>query len=424
MPNRAFGEVRVEKVPVRYEVIGSIQSRVPVMAASRVAARVVEVKVRAGDRVRLGQVLVTLDASDLKAQVAQAQGELAAAQAELKRATADHQRFSALFARGSVTASENDAAEAAYRGAAGKVAQAHGGVEAARAGFAYATVRSTVDGVVVERLIEPGDMAMPGKPLVRLYDQDALRVELLMPEEFARSIGTATALDVRVDATGGVYHTRVGEIVPAADPSSRSFLVRAPLPSGQHLQPGMFARAAFTVGSQTTLTLPRAAVRDIGQLQTVRVVSGQMIRNPDGFGGTRLRRPGRGAGRASRRRTRGPGWRRSGGQMKENGTGQLGLTARIVDLFLGSNLSILLLLASLAAGAVALLVTPREEDPQISVPMADIIVQMPGASAAEVENLVTINLEKRSVGDGGSRASVLGVAAGDGDGYGALPRRL
>lgn len=82
--------------------------------------------------------------------------------------------------------------------------------------------------------------------------------------------------------------------------------------------------------------------------------------------------------------------------MSEGGdTEKLGLTARIVDLFLGSNLSMLLLLASLAAGAVALLVTPREEDPQISVPMADIIVQMPGASAAEVENLVTINLEKR-----------------------------
>jgi multidrug efflux pump subunit AcrB len=76
-------------------------------------------------------------------------------------------------------------------------------------------------------------------------------------------------------------------------------------------------------------------------------------------------------------------------------TEKLGFTARIVDLFLGSNLSMLLLLASLAAGAVALIVTPREEDPQISVPLADIIVQMPGASAAEVENLVTINLEKR-----------------------------
>ena len=78
-----------------------------------------------------------------------------------------------------------------------------------------------------------------------------------------------------------------------------------------------------------------------------------------------------------------------------NGAHHLGFTARIVDLFLGSNLSMLLLLASLAAGMVALLATPREEDPQISVPMADIIVQMPGANAAEVENLVTINLEKR-----------------------------
>lgn len=74
---------------------------------------------------------------------------------------------------------------------------------------------------------------------------------------------------------------------------------------------------------------------------------------------------------------------------------RLGFAARIVDLFLTSNLSILLLLASIAAGAVALIATPREEDPQISVPMADIMVQMPGASAAEVENLVTVNLEKR-----------------------------
>jgi membrane fusion protein, multidrug efflux system len=277
IPNRELGEVREEKVPIRYEVIGSIQSRVPVMAASRVAARVVEVKVRAGDLVRLGQVLVTLDASDLKAQVAQAQGELTAAQAELNRATADHQRFSALFSRGSVTASENDAAEAAYRGAAGRVAQAHGAVEAARAGFAYATVRSPADGIVVERLIEPGDMAMPGNPLVRMYDGNALRVELLVPEDFARSIETGTPLDVHIDATAAVYHTQVGEIVPAADPSSRGFLVRAVLPSGQHLRPGMFARATFTSGSETTLTLPRDAVRDIGQLQTVRVVSGHLI---------------------------------------------------------------------------------------------------------------------------------------------------
>ncbi len=275
MPNQPLGEVLIEQVPIRYELIGSIQSRVPVMAASRVAARVLEVKVRAGARVRVGQVIVRLDASDLNAQTAQAQGELAAAQAELARAAADQKRFSSLFTRGSVTASERDAAEAAYRGAAGRVAQVRAAVAAARAGSEYATVRAPVDGVVVERLVEPGDMAMPGKPLVRLYDENALRVELIVPEELARKINTATPL--AVEAAGAVYPTQVSEIVPAADPASRSFIVRAPLPGGKDLQPGMFARATFSAGSEPTLTLPRIAIREIGQLQTVRVVSGRML---------------------------------------------------------------------------------------------------------------------------------------------------
>jgi membrane fusion protein (multidrug efflux system) len=273
LPNRELATVIAEKVALRREVIGSIQSRVPVEAASRVAARVTEVEVHAGDRVKRRQVLVALDASDLSAQVEQAGGELAAARAELARATADHKRFAALFERGSVTAHERDAAEAAYRSAAGKVAQAGAAVKAARAALAYATVRSPVDGVVVERLIEPGDMALPGKPLVRLYDENALRVELEVPENLARSIAVGTPLEVGVDAAGASYHTQVSEIVPAADPSSRSFLVRAPLPSGGHLRPGMFARAEFSIGSQTLLTVPRAAVEQVGQLETVRVYS-------------------------------------------------------------------------------------------------------------------------------------------------------
>jgi membrane fusion protein (multidrug efflux system) len=273
VPNNPLGVVLDERLPMRRELIGSIQSRVPIVAASRVAARIVAITVRAGDSVRGGQVIVTLDAHDLRAQVAQAQGQLLASQGELTRAAADEKRFTALFARGSVTASEHDAAEATYRGAMGRLAQAQAAVAAARAGLEYATVRSPVNGLVVERLAEPGDMAMPGGPLVRLYDADALRVELQVPEDLARYIEHATPLEVRVDATGAVYNTQVSEIVPAADPASRSFLVRAPLPSGQHLQPGMFARATLTTGSQAVLTMPRGAVEQVGQLATVRVYS-------------------------------------------------------------------------------------------------------------------------------------------------------
>ena len=71
-------------------------------------------------------------------------------------------------------------------------------------------------------------------------------------------------------------------------------------------------------------------------------------------------------------------------------------TSGILQAFLKGNLSILLILISLAVGAAALLITPREEDPQIVVPLADVMVMMPGSSAAEVEQLVSSRLESCS----------------------------
>ncbi len=73
----------------------------------------------------------------------------------------------------------------------------------------------------------------------------------------------------------------------------------------------------------------------------------------------------------------------------------LGLTGKIVEAFLVSKLPIIFILASLLAGAAALIITPREEEPQIVVPVIDVMISFPGASAAEVENLVTINLERK-----------------------------
>lgn len=272
-PNEPFGVVTLRRVPQSRQVIGSVQSRIPVDAASRVMAAVSEVRVRAGQRVRRGQVLVVLDSADLKAHVARAEGELAAARAELARTAADQERFSALFSRGSVTKREMESAQAAYRTANASVAQANAAVAAARAALKYATVVSPVDGIVAERSVEPGDIALPGKPLVRLYDENALRVELHVPEALAERVRLGTPLAVWIDATGQRVTTAVNEVVPEADPSSRSFLVRAPLPSGHGLRPGMFARASFTAGSENILTVPRAAVASVGQLDTVRVIS-------------------------------------------------------------------------------------------------------------------------------------------------------
>ena len=73
----------------------------------------------------------------------------------------------------------------------------------------------------------------------------------------------------------------------------------------------------------------------------------------------------------------------------------LGLTARLVKVFLTSQLPVIFIILSIFAGAVALIATPREEDPQIKVPMVDVLIRMPGAAPEEVERLVVINLEKK-----------------------------
>lgn len=267
--------VRALSVPIERTVVGSVQATVPITAASRVSARVIAVNASAGQRVRRGQILVELDAADLSAQVTRAQGALAAARAELTRASADRTRFSALLKRGSVTTSEYDNAEAAYGSALGTLAQAQAAVRGARAALGYSTVRAPSDAIVLARMVEPGDIAMPGQPLVRLYDERALRVELDVPEDLAPAVhlGTGLIVTVSVGDTPTQIQTAVNQIVPAADAASRSFLVRAPLPPHSDLRPGMFARATLEQGKEQILAIPQDAVRYVGQIATVQVLA-------------------------------------------------------------------------------------------------------------------------------------------------------
>ncbi len=277
-PNVPLDIVRLETVANTRDAIGTVQSRIEVDAASRVSATVKEVTMHAGDPVKVGQVLVRLDDSDLEAAVARARGQLAAARANLDRASKDERRFSALLKRGSVTAHEFDAVQANYRASRGDVESARAQVAAAEASLRYAVVRSPVAGVVAERMVEPGDLALPGKPLVRVYDSHALRVELRVPEELTRDISVGMALTVNVQAAGRTISTKINEIVPAADPASRTFLARAPMPSDVGLRPGMFASASFGVGTEKVLTVARSAIESVGQLETVRVLEQGAVR--------------------------------------------------------------------------------------------------------------------------------------------------
>ncbi len=280
----------VEEVVVE-QASGTVQARRETLVSARITAAIGSVQVRAGDAVAAGEVLVLLDRRDLEARLEQQEQAVAAARARLAEAASAHQRVAALLPRGLVSGAELDRAEAALGLAEAELGRSLQAAEEARTALSFAEIRAPIAGRVVERLAEPGDMATPAAPLVRLYDATDLRLEADVRESLAGGLAKGQTVQARVEALGETFTTRVDEIVPTADPGSRSFLVKVGLPPHPRLYPGMFGRLLIPAGTTRRLYIPAGAVGRVGQLEMVMVEIGDGavrrfvrtgIRTPDG----------------------------------------------------------------------------------------------------------------------------------------------
>jgi RND family efflux transporter MFP subunit len=240
--------IQPQRVPETYEAIGTIRPKLEATVEAKITAVLKTVKVNPGDQVRSGDVLATLDDRDLRA--------------EFEKAKADFERYSTLLKNGVASRADYDGMETKYR--------------VATASLSYATITAPFDGVIVRKSCDVGDLARPGQPLFALEDSQHLRLEADVPERFAPQVNIGTKIEVRVDAYQGKCDAQVSEIVPSADPTSRSFRVKADLHPKKPIKSGMFGRARLTVGERAGLFAPTTAVRERGQLTFVFVaVSGR-----------------------------------------------------------------------------------------------------------------------------------------------------
>jgi len=278
--------VHAEIEPVLEQAVGTVRARDEIVVSSRITARIVAVEVRAGDAVRRGDVLVRLDDAELAARVEQQRDAVRAARAAAEEAEPAFRRVQSLFERGTVPRSELERVEATLRAARAALSRSERAVEEAEAALGYARLTAIRDARVVERYAEPGDTAIPGTPLVRLYDPASLRVEASVRESLATRLAPGDAVQVAIDALQRRVSATVDEIVPSADPGSRTFTVKALLPADLPLFPGMFARLLIVAGEERRLYVPSQALLHVGQLAYVRAVE-------DGAPVLRLVRTGR-----------------------------------------------------------------------------------------------------------------------------------
>ena len=256
--------------------VGSVQPRRKTDVASQLLASVREIKPRPGDRVKVGEVIVTLDDRELVAQQREAAASLASAEADLATRKSEYERVKSLRGSGSVSAEEMNRVEGAYRVTEAQVRRAKETIGRIEVQITYTKIAASTDGLVSDRFAEPGDLAAPGKPLLSVYDPNDLELQVNVPESLASGLGVGKPLGIRIDANNWATTATVREIVPLAQQASRSVLVKLGLnvSASTPVLPGMYGRAAIPVGQVERVWLPRAAVSQVGQLDLVEVAGG------------------------------------------------------------------------------------------------------------------------------------------------------
>ena len=301
-PGSAPGVVRnvplvtaqLRNTPDLLEASGTVRAAQTSSLASQIMGTIVEIRVHEGDRVERGQVLVVIDEAQPQAALNRAvaaenaaQHEIKAAESELGLAESTFSRYQILYDKKVVSPLEFEGIKSREQSAVARrdlaraeFEQARAELTQARTTLEYARVRAPYDGVVTERKLDPGALASPGLPILTIEQLGHYRLEASINESELRYIHMGDEVPVTIDALGSSERKgRVAQIVPSADPASRSFLIKLDLPSNPQLRSGEFGTAEFTRGERAALMIPQTAVIQRGQLQGAYVIDGGKIAN-------------------------------------------------------------------------------------------------------------------------------------------------
>ena len=257
-------EVAVQPLWDEEEVVGSVEAAQRAVLSAKVTGVVDSLKVAPGARVTRGEVLATIDAREIRARLDSA----VAAQDQAKK---DFARIERLLQSGSSTRQEFDAATTRLRTADAALVEA-------RTMLQYTEITAPFDGVVTRKIIEVGDLATPGKPLLEMENSSLLRFECQIPEALIDRVQMGAELPVAVDAAGVTLTGKVSEIAPSASAGSRTFLVKLDLPPAEKLRAGQFGRVSVPVRERPAVLVAEGAVVRRGQIESVFVIEEGMAR--------------------------------------------------------------------------------------------------------------------------------------------------
>jgi len=260
-------------------VSGEVEAVNNATLSTRMMGYVTKVHVNTGDKVNQGQLMVSVNSTDLQAKRAQVNAGINEAQVAFNNAKRDYERFTALFEQNSASQKELDDITTQYEMAQARLESAKAMKNEIDAQFAYAEIKAPFSGVVTNRFVENGDMANPGMPLIAIEAPGNFEVRATVPEMAIGQIKTGEAVEVHIKTIDKSISGKVTEVSSSSSMTGGQYPVKIALDKNDNLKSGMYATVQFPVAqteeTPQLVTVPQEAIVTQGDLRGVYTVSQQ-----------------------------------------------------------------------------------------------------------------------------------------------------
>jgi RND family efflux transporter MFP subunit len=285
--------VRAASNDTQISADGVVEAVRNTVISPQVSGAIVQLPVQAGDVIKAGQLLVRLDARAAQQDVTASKAQVDAARANLAVAEKDYERQKLLFEKNYISQAQLDRAQAQFKSAAAQANAQIAQTSAVQTQSGFYFISAPYNGIVSDMPSAIGDMAMPGHPIMTVYDPSALRVIFTVPQAKIAALKLAQGLTIEIPslpAESRYIAAKSVTVLPLSDASTHTVQLRLDLPAGlKAVQPGMFARISLSLdtntlnktktnivaGDDSRLYVPRSAVFRRSELYAVYVVNAQ-----------------------------------------------------------------------------------------------------------------------------------------------------
>lgn len=231
---------------------GTIEASQTASISTRIMGYINHIYVKAGDHVRKGQLVASINSQDIQAKKAQADAAIMEAEANVKNAQKDYDRFNALYQKQSASAKELDNVTLQYNASKARLEAAKQMRNEVNAMNSYANIVSPMDGTVTQKIADEGGMAVPGSPLLTIEQNGKLQISASVSESDINKIKKGDKAKVEIKAIGKTIESVITEISPSSLVTGGQYLIKLgiPEPEKKNLYSGMYVNVFIPVKQQ------------------------------------------------------------------------------------------------------------------------------------------------------------------------------